>query len=72
MSCGSRKFDEILSESEVLKSSKGWKLADFNLACSFRPSEPMTEYAGSRPYVAPEVKQRHYSEKCDLSLGQAR
>ena len=47
-----------------------WKLADFNLACEFQPGEPMTEYAGTRPYMAPEVKEFEYNEKCDLySMG---
>lgn len=30
----------------------------------------MTEYAGTRPYMAPEVKEFEYNEKCDLySMG---
>lgn len=55
----------------VLQSSKQqWKLADFNLACEFVPGESMTEYAGSDPYMAPEVKALKYNEKCDLySMG---
>ena len=28
---------------------------DFNLACDFDPKHPMTEYAGTNPYLAPEV-----------------
>ena len=39
-----------------------WKLCDFNLACEFVPSEAMCDYAGTRPYMAPEVVDEHYTE----------
>lgn len=43
-----------------------WKLADFNLACEFQPRSYMSERAGTKPYMAPEVEESHYTEKCDL------
>ena len=47
-----------------------WKLADFNLACEFQPQSFLSERAGTWPYMAPEVQQGHYTEKCDLySMG---
>ena len=60
-----------IKPANVLKGAGGhWKLADFNLACEFHPSEAMSQYAGTPPYIAPEVEEKRYTEKCDLySLG---
>jgi len=61
---------DVKPENVLLSGQNKWKLADFNLACDFDPKHPMTQYAGTRPYLAPEVKQRRYTEKCDIySMG---
>eukprot|EP00434_Breviolum_minutum_P011666 symbB.v1.2.010288.t1/scaffold672.1/size173670/6 len=61
---------DVKPENVLLSGQNKWKLADFNLACDFDPKHPMTEYAGTNPYLAPEVQQRRYTEKCDIySMG---
>jgi len=63
---------DIKPENVLMAAGSQWKLADFNLACEFDRSatKPMSEYAGTRPFMAPEVEKRSYTEKCDLySMG---
>lgn len=61
---------DVKPENVLLSGQNKWKLADFNLACDFDPKKPMKQYAGTRPYIAPEVQQRRYTEKCDIySMG---
>ena len=43
-----------------------WKLADFGLATRFNRGSYMTGEVGTQPFMAPEVEQRHYTEKCDI------
>ena len=50
----------------LLLAGRTWKLADFNLACDFDPKFYMTRRVGTRPYAAPEVKEKQYTEKCDV------
>jgi len=42
------------------------KLVDFGNAEDFKPEETMTEVLGSLFYIAPEVLDRKYTEKCDV------
>ena len=42
----------------LLLAGRTWKLADFNLACDFDPKFYMTRRVGTRPYAAPEVKEK--------------
>lgn len=42
------------------------KIIDFGTAKTFEKGQPENRYVGSSYYVAPEVIQRKYNEKCDL------
>lgn len=42
------------------------RLIDFGLTCTYTPGEKLTTKVGSIPYMAPEVFQRSYDEKCDI------
>eukprot|EP00913_Durusdinium_trenchii_P016785 g15775.t1 len=55
---------DIKPENVLMAAGSQWKLADFNLACEFDRSatKPMSEYAGTRPFMAPEVEKRSYTE----------
>lgn len=62
------KPENILFES--LKDSARLKLIDFGTSKYFKPKERLKGFAGSVYYVAPEVIQDNYNEKCDIwSLG---
>ena len=61
---------DIKPDNRLKGSNSNWKLADFNLACELHACKAMSQYAGTPPYIAPEVVEHHYTEKCDLySLG---
>lgn len=62
------KPENILFES--VKDSARLKLIDFGTSKYFKPKEKLKGFAGSVYYVAPEVIQDNYDEKCDVwSLG---
>ena len=62
------KPENILFESP--KESAGLKLIDFGTSKYFKPKEQLKGFAGSVYFVAPEVIQDNYNEKCDIwSLG---
>ncbi|CAE8596510.1 unnamed protein product [Polarella glacialis] len=42
------------------------KLADFGLASTFQPGVPMTSSVGTLQYMAPEVLEGKYDERCDV------
>lgn len=42
------------------------KLIDFGLSCQCKPQQVLKEVVGTTSYVAPQVLQRHYNNKCDL------
>lgn len=47
------------------------RLIDFDISCKHAPQDsPMTEAVGTKAYMAPEVFQRSYNNKCDVwSIG---
>ncbi|CAK8985311.1 unnamed protein product [Durusdinium trenchii] len=54
----------------LLASGQRWKLADFNLSTNFQPGGYMVDHVGTRPFKAPEVPNKCYTEKCDIySMG---
>lgn len=42
------------------------KLIDFGLACHWDGATPLSEACGTTAYMAPEVFQQHYTNKCDV------
>lgn len=42
------------------------KIIDFGMAVKYKPGKFLSEKTGSPYYVAPEVLDCHYNEKCDL------
>ncbi|CAK9048678.1 unnamed protein product [Durusdinium trenchii] len=50
----------------LLASGRRWKLADFGLATKFQPGVFLKSNVGTRPFQAPEVAQKCYTEKCDI------
>ena len=46
------------------------RLIDFDISCKLPEEGPMTEMVGTKAYMAPEVFERSYNEKCDVwSIG---
>ncbi|CAK9000221.1 unnamed protein product [Durusdinium trenchii] len=61
---------DIKPDNVLMSASGTWKLADFGLATRFNRGSYMTGEVGTQPFMAPEVEQRHYTEKCDIySMG---
>jgi serine/threonine protein kinase len=42
------------------------KIVDWGTSKRFTPDEPMTEKVGTPYYIAPEVLNKNYNEKCDV------
>jgi calcium-dependent protein kinase len=62
------KPENILFESE--KPDAQLKIIDFGTSQHFRPREKMRKFIGTSFYIAPEVIDKNYDEKCDVwSLG---
>lgn len=46
------------------------KIIDFGTACKFNPGEILDTTHGTSYYIAPEVLNKHYDERCDVwSIG---
>mmetsp|Transcript_25242 Transcript_25242/g.58103 ORF Transcript_25242/g.58103 Transcript_25242/m.58103 type:complete len:469 (-) Transcript_25242:35-1441(-) len=60
------KPDNYLLVSSTNKDSFTLKLVDFGLACRMLPGQVLTEMVGTSYYVAPEVLDGEYTEKCDI------
>lgn len=60
----------LFVESGEYKCGGRVKLIDFGTAIKFKPGKFETEIYGSPSYLAPEVLNKEYTEKCDIwSLG---
>ena len=42
------------------------KVVDFGTSTSFDPNKKMNQKLGTPYYIAPEVLNKHYDEKCDI------
>lgn len=42
------------------------KIIDFGTAVKFKDGEPMSERVGTPYYIAPEILNKVYTEKCDV------
>ena len=60
------KPENIMIESREQNRCIQIKIIDFGTAKIFEKGQPENRYVGSSYYIAPEVIQRKYTEKCDL------
>ena len=60
------KPENIMIESREKNRCIQIKIIDFGTAKIFEKGQPENRYVGSSYYIAPEVIQRKYTEKCDL------
>jgi calcium-dependent protein kinase len=64
---------DIKPENLMLEANSGYesiKLIDFGNAIQFEKGKNLTEVIGTAYYVAPEILEKNYDEKCDLwSIG---
>jgi len=56
----------LLLEKDVPLAKNTLKLIDFGISKRFEPGRPMKTVAGTHYYIAPEVLQHRYDEKCDV------
>ena len=63
------RFRDLKPENILLEQHKDFnhiKLIDFGAAITFKPQEEYTERIGTCYYIAPEVVDSKYTEKCDI------
>ena len=56
----------LLDTSEPVDGKYDIKVIDFGVSCKFDPNQDLTLAIGTTYYVAPEVIQKQYNEKCDV------
>lgn len=56
----------LLTSEDVTGDQTCLKVIDFGLACRFQPGQELTSLVGTPEYVAPQVLQGIYDQRCDM------